>query len=73
MTPTLPFRVIVMARRQAGSTVPMIGMSFSRASRSSATAETVLQAMMIALRSNCRKNATSCRAYLTIVSRPRVP
>ena len=73
MTPTLPFCVMVIARRQAGSTVPMIGMLFSSVSRSSATDETVLQAMTMALRSNCRRNATSCRAYFTMVSRPRVP
>ena len=73
MTPTLPFCVMVIARRQAGSTVPMIGMLFSSVSRSSATDETVLQAMTMAFTPLDRKKRMICSEKRITVSWDFVP
>ena len=48
-------------------------MGFSAARMSSAVVDTVPQAMTTAFRSNVRRKATSCRAYLIMVSRDRLP
>ena len=68
-----PLRVSRAAARAAGSTTPITGMGFSAESTSSAVVDTVPQAMRMALRSKVRRKATSCRAYLMIVSRERLP
>ena len=73
MSPMASLRVARAAARAAGSTTPMTGMGFSAASRSSAVVDTVPQAMTMALRSKVRRKATSCRAYLRMVSLERLP
>ena len=60
--PTFPLRVVAAAAWAAGPTTPKMGRSFSADSSVSALAETVPQAIMMALGSKERKKATSCRA-----------
>ena len=69
----VPDGVQVPAARADGSATPKIGTGYSPAIACRAVASAVLQAIMIALISNCSKNWMSCRAYFVMVSADRVP
>ena len=73
MSPTLPFFVRWAAARAAGSTTPYRGTAYCWRRVSRAVVETVPQAMTMALGSKVLKKATSCWAYLMMVSLERLP
>ena len=73
MRPIFPFRVVRAAVTAVGWATPSTGMGFSADSTSMAVVDTVPQAISTAFRSKVRRNATSCRAYLMMVSRERLP
>ena len=73
MMPTFFAFVTSTARRQVGSTTPMMGRSFSARRASREVVEMVPQAMTMAFRSKERRKRTSCRAYFKMVSLLRPP
>ena len=73
MRPTRRFRVMAAAFRQAGSTTPRMGRSFSACSWGRAVVDTVPQATSTALISKERRKWTSCRAYFSRISGERPP